>query len=365
MLSALLASAGALPLTISWSAEPTNAQLQPTSEAAIGIDGRPIGMDGRPTKQLVWWLHIPKCGTSFASSAHLYVEDPSHKRACCGPNHKRLPADVSASSLANVVAMFREPKQRAASAYYYLLHMSGHGSRKDKCCTGDWGWDKQTFRPIRKQIRNGASFNATLSGFVGCQTNMVLGYGCMAKPDYHGTRDHPHHIAERAIKRMESFRFVGLESEWLLSICLFNFKMIGARFVTHHQVGFLMPGKGKHTDTKTKSYTKYDVTGYPDDPFDDRLYAAVKERFDKEVAEHGISDDACPFVDSHDAQRRFHLEAIVAPDSDRPAPDDHNSSLVGAEDAWVDAEAVRRFGIKLEDPEGGPGRRAIWQGHPS
>ena len=35
------------------------------------------------------------------------------------------------------------------------------------------------------------------------------------------------------------------------------------------------------------------------------------------------------------------------------------------EDAWVDAEAVRRFGIKLEDPEGGPGRRAIWQGHPS
>ena len=73
MLSALLASAGALPLTISWSAEPTNAQLQPTSEAAIGIDGRPIGMDGRPTKQLVWWLHIPKCGTSFASSAHLYV----------------------------------------------------------------------------------------------------------------------------------------------------------------------------------------------------------------------------------------------------------------------------------------------------
>ena len=135
--------------------------------------------------------------------------------------------------------------------------------------------------------------------------------------------------------------------------------------VTHHQVGFLMPGKGKHTDTKTKSYTKYDVTGYPDDPFDDRLYAAVKERLDKEVAEHGISDDACPFVDSHDAQRRFHLETIVAPDSDRPAPDDHNSSLVGAEDAWVDAEAVRRFGIKLEDPEGGPGRRAIWQGHPS
>ena len=31
--------------------------------------------------------------------------------------------------------------------------------------------------------------------------------------------------------------------------------------------------------------------------------------------------------------------------------DDHNSSLVGGpEDAWVDAEAVRRFGIKLEDP---------------
>jgi hypothetical protein len=360
MLSALcLANVGALP--VSWnvegSAEP-NAQLQPTSEMAIGIDSR-------PAKQLVWWLHIPKCGTSFASSAHLYAEDPSHKHACCGPNHKRLPADVSASSLANVVAMFREPKQRAASAYYYLKHMST--PRKDKCCTGDWGWEKQTFRPIRKQIRNGASFNATLSGFVGCQTNMVLGYGCMAVPEYHETRDHPRHIAERAVKRMESFKFVGLESEWLLSICLFNFKMTGERFVTGHQVGFLMPGKGKHTDGKTKSYTKYDVTGYPDDPFDDVLYAAVKERFDKEVAALGISDGACPFIESHDAQRRWHLR-VGTPDSDSPAPDDHNSSLVGgAEDAWVDAEAVSRFGIKLEDPslESGPGRRAIWQGHPS
>ena len=355
MLSTLcLASAGALP--VSWSAEP-NAQLQPTSETTLGVDSR-------PAKQLVWWLHIPKCGTSFASSAHLYAEDPSHKHACCGPNHKRLPADVSSGSLANVVAMFREPKQRAASAYYYLNHMST--PRKDKCCTSDWGWEKQTFRPIRKQIRNGASFNATLSGFVGCQTNMVMGYGCMAMPDYKEKHNNnPRHIAKRAIKRMESFKFVGLESEWLLSICLFNFKMTGERFVTSHQVGFLMPGKGKHTDGKTQSYTKYDVTGYPDDPFDDVLYAAVKERFDTEVSMLGISDGACPFVESHDAQRRWHLDFAV--DSERPALDENNSSLVGAEDAWVDAEAVSRFGIKLEDPslESEPGRRAIWQGHPS
>ena len=104
------------------------------------------------------------------------------------------------------------------------------------------------------------------------------------------------------------------------------------------------PDKHKEAET-TKSYTKYDVTGYPDDPFDDILYAAVKERFDSEVAALGISDAACPFVEAHDAQRRWHLRVR------RPAPDDHNSSLVGGpEDAWVDAEAVRRFGIKLENP---------------
>ena len=59
-----------------------------------------------------------------------------------------------------------------------------------------------------------------------------------------------------------------------------------------------MPGTpDKHgEDETTKSYTKYDVTGYPDDPFDDILYAAVKERFDSEVAALGISDDACQLV---------------------------------------------------------------------
>ena len=68
-----------------------------------------------------------------------------------------------------------------------------------------------------------------------------------------------------------------------------------------------MPGTpDKHgEDETTKSYTKYDVTGYPDDPFDDILYAAVKERFDSEVAALGISDDACQFVEAHDAQRRL------------------------------------------------------------
>ena len=329
MLGLCLASPGALRAS---SAE--SKVLHPTAAADA---------DSSPAKQLVWWLHIPKCGTSFASSAHMYVEDPSHKHACCGPNHKRLPADVPDSSLANVLAMFREPKQRAASAFYYLNHMST--PKKDKCCTGDWGWSKKTYKPIRSHIRQGASFNATLSSFVGCQTNMVLGYGCMAMPDYGEKHNSNRHVAKRAIKRMEKFKFVGLESEWLVSICLFNFKMTGNRFVTSSQVGFLKPGKGKHKDGKTQSYTKYDVTGYPDDPLDDVLYAAVEKRFQEEVSAHDVSEETCPFVESDVAQRRWNLRVRTP---DRPALD--ADSWAGAEDAWVDAEAVRKFGIKLETP---------------
>ena len=307
--------------------------LQPTSPMPAGGGG--IGRN--PAKQLVWWLHIPKCGTSFASSAHLYAEDPSHKQACCGPNHKRLPASAPASTLQNVVAMFREPKQRAASAYYYLKYMSNMSAPKaDRCCTEDWGWSRQTYEPIRREIRFGAPFDATLASFVGCQTNMVLGHGCMEMPVYHMKHNGSSHVADKAIEHMEMFRFVGLESQWLVSICLFNSKMTGTRFVTSEQVGFLQPGSGKHKDSGKTAYTEYDVTGYPDDPLDDRLYAAVKERFEKEIAAHAVSEDACPFVDSDEAERRWRLR--------------FRTPWMGMEDSWLDEETVNRLGIELETP---------------
>lgn len=322
MLSASLAAAG----SSAW--EPSGSEQGALVPAA-------------PSQQLVWWLHIPKCGTSFKESAELYTEDPEHSRACCGYTHKRVPADASDETLSHVVAMFREPKQRAASAYYYMKKKSAPDG-VNRCCERDWGWLKTVYRPIREKIRDGATFGDTLAHFKGCQANMVMGHGCMERPDS-WIDGNWSTAANAAIRRMQKFRFVGIESEWLLSICLFNFKMTGRRYVTRNQVvdshaTHKVRGKAG-LDLDTQTFTEYDVAGYPEDPLDGPLYSAVEARFWQEVRSNGISKRNCVDESASAAVSLRRTAASVAADLERPPP--------SGEDSWVDEEAVREFSIPL------------------
>jgi hypothetical protein len=312
----------------------------------------------RGPEQLVWWLHIPKCGSTFRISAEQYTEDPEHARACCGYTHKRVPEGASEETLSHVAAMFREPKQRAASAFYYMIRKSSGRDGVTRCCERDWGWLREEFRPIRERIRGGAPFNETLANFNGCQTNMVLGHGCMERFDYQ-KRDAK--VVEDAIRRMESFRFVGLESEWRLSICLFNFKMTGRRYVTLQQVVDAHATRKVRGKLTQQSFTEYDVSDYPDDPLDGPFYEAVETRFWRDVKANGISEDACPEEASsggHSSlfgggRRRRHSEpsghsslAMRRRTGAAGAPQGEQDELEG-EDTWVDEEAVRRWNIRL------------------
>ena len=139
---------------------------------------------------------------------------------------------------------------------------------------------------VRRAIYNNGSVAETLGSYVGCQANAVLGYRCL-------NRNLPDVTAAKAIERAgqvrarvrvrvrvrvrfrvrvrvrvrvrtlcpnpnpnpNQFRFIGLESEWALSVCLFNFVMSGTRYVTQGQLVNLRP-----TDTTSGQSTRYNET---------------------------------------------------------------------------------------------------------
>jgi len=229
----------------------------------------------------VWWLHFPKCGTSFEHTVQKCKLDPLR-----GPEmHKPLP--LGSPSLHNVVAMFRTPAQRLASMYAFV------SSNPDVCgpshCQWTWGANRSTEDKVFELVSKGrtaANDDFLGSSFLGCQTNMVLGRKCM-----HGTPEDPAQDAQTAISLVDKFRFIGLVEEWGLSICLFNFKTAGKRFVTYGQLVNDRPTASKHG-------CEYDVSGYPRDVADEKLYAHVAQRVREEFKKHGISKEACSF-DEH------------------------------------------------------------------
>lgn len=104
-----------------------------------------------------------------------------------------------------------------------------------------------------------------------------------------GSPADPEQAAHEAIARVNKLLFVGLLEEWGLSICLFNYKVTGQRFITEAQLANTRP-----TAEKGKSET-YETFGYPRDVADETLYAHIVERFNAELKFHGISQQACSF----------------------------------------------------------------------
>jgi len=252
--------------------------------------------------QPLFWLHIPKCGTSFGTSVAPY---PTHNTRDPSQQHQALNVIQDESQLRAVVGLFRNPDQRLLSSFYWI--------KKEKtCCTKDWGWLPNVYVPVRSQIRDGAP-EALIAKFKGCQTNMILGEGCMAR----GPGVPPHTQAEifLAKERLELFRFVGLQEEWRISICLFNFILTGRRFVAPRQLGRIKPGiplhehisaiDGSNTTAAREENAKNalaSTTMYPPkllgpqhfDAADTAIYDTAKSRFRRECVQFDIRESTCP-----------------------------------------------------------------------
>jgi len=231
------------------------------------------------------WLHIPKCGSSFGTSVASYGLSDVLR-----PNHVPLSASIGDAQLSVVVTMLREPDQRLLSAYSWIKKVPG-------CCTSDWGWEMRVFSQVRRDISRGVPPSDTIAGFTGCQTNMILGRGCMVQGNI-TTKD-----MTEAKRRISLFRFVGLQENWKLSICLFNFIMTGRRFFADYELDHKAPGTGlKILGAAPKKFKVPTPIGNhnasllgPDhfDVADTAIFLFAKERFLRECKAYNITDATC------------------------------------------------------------------------
>ena len=178
----------------------------------------------------LFWLHPPKCGSSFGSSVDAYRISAARSHEL----HQSLPSPLEPGA----VGFFREPQERLLSAYDYIVGAGWDEThRASRCCWTEWGWPESVFVDVHRRILTGEPPNATVAPFIGCQANMLVGQGCMSRYVADASEaPSSSELLARALDAVARMRFVGLLSSWRLSICLFNVMMTGVRFVLPYQL---------------------------------------------------------------------------------------------------------------------------------
>ena len=248
----------------------------------------------------IYWLHIPKTSSLFATTVLTYacgdaVVQPeatstltqsgppimnddcqgrlSHKQCCSAAGHSRwfhdpLPYPEDLPSVGNVVLLLREPKQRVASAYFYLR---GNG----KCCGQGWGWSSENSSNAFRAAAAHADLKTflTLPGVSGCQTKMLVGRGCM---DIVAPTSIEVERAAHFVQR--SAAFVGLSEQYQASVCLWH-EHFGGSLAPSEMVAIgLMKGSGSSYDTAPLSMGAFV------DHADEQTYTTGVRRFRAELS---------------------------------------------------------------------------------
>jgi len=246
-------------------------------------------------KSKVSWLHVPKCGSSFANTLLTYscpdLPDDYHSRGdlshdeqmklkdYCSPGWYpacvHLPIGKNCHSLpkhsGNFVGLFRQPEQRLISAFYHNKHSVPH--------------DYPGF-----QTMNMSEYARLTSG---CAVKMLSGHKC-TELDYHPSSDDVH----RAQMTLETeFAFVGLTEEYDLSVCLFH-KMFGSDC---HEREFLntRPGVGHFTSVLPgQGYQAYDTSALEgfEDLLDQHVWTTAQSLFWNNVKKFNVTRESCTEV---------------------------------------------------------------------
>lgn len=251
----------------------------------------------------LFWLHVPKCGTSFGFVIYSYacprlpaaasiapppVQDAGHsdlgkqsimlnllakyKPSTYCPKDAFEPGSVlfhhdplraSLSSSHRGVALFRDPVNRLYSAFH-SLHAQG-------------------MRSIEKvKLRNASTSPRTYAQFPGiasCQVKMLNGYQC-AGPKVVGVEELE--VAKRRLT--EAFAFIGLTEHYNLSVHLFHAMFGGsprasvfenARPTAHFIHGFSQAEASRYLTPE-------------DDPFDTELYIEACRIFANRLEAYGF-----------------------------------------------------------------------------
>eukprot|EP00494_Astrolonche_serrata_P031931 UN32200 len=234
----------------------------------------------------IWWLHFPKCGTSFliryvimhvVYQPDIILQDDTEHGGMQveqilndfpPDKHCEIPLEqvfghmaLRDASVKNYVfANFRNPHDRIISAYHSNKHAMG--------------LSKEEKQKMLKLINNAGKLKrintfANYPGIMGCQVKMVLGKHCAAQYDI--TEDD----LKRAKKIVESFLFLGLTEEWNRTICLFHFQFGGRTF----DVEYLNSRLGSYNKTRSELESHLDFRDYYDEELHKHVRDIVKKRF--------------------------------------------------------------------------------------
>ena len=263
--------------------------------------------------QNLYWLHVPKTGTSFLATVWNYacgqgkemlditVSDsyapgcaPCYGRALMerypqdeycteGVLHSKFTlyhAPISVERIQatgmHVVAMFRQPTQRLISAH------------KDHNRAPEFSISERDV--LQKACANeSAECFARYPGIAGCMTRMLSGRTCTELSHVRGSNpfDGGRAFVGKAKEAVAQLAFVGLTERWNESVCLFH-RMFG---------GSINPGEfmnfHHHQGHDGSDMYEDELNGFRD-AADEEVYAAAQRRFESLLEEHvPAGESAC------------------------------------------------------------------------
>jgi len=240
----------------------------------------------------LFWLHIPKTGSSFATSiVHLacgdkivedvIVEEPGfgYWDFRCGSGHflyfRSGHAPLSEGvDLSKVVMMSRAPKQRIISGYFHNLHDCGPLQGKYKLLENGspWSVDGVVDREILMEYATCVQ---------GCETNMLTGHECASD-----IRDSQSYVQE-ALKRLPKLGFVGLTAHWDSTVCLWHAKLGGECLPSEF--------KNLRVGVAREENSSYDESVYEGSfkPIDEAIHEHAEEVFVNDMVKHEVSPYSC------------------------------------------------------------------------
>ena len=146
------------------------------------------------------------------------------------------------------------------------------------------------------QVRANFTVAKVMGRYTGCQMRMLLGHRCFAQPSGRDMYGGDEISVARARERLSRLYFVGLVSEFRLSVCLMNYRLTGYRFVTQFQTKNCRPTM---LDARSPRLNITDPGAFnwlPRDALDHVIFDSAAERFWADARQAGVNEAACPVL---------------------------------------------------------------------
>jgi hypothetical protein len=271
----------------------------PQSPVSI-LNAAPSASERLELLKPVFWLHIPKTGTSWANVMLLYpgfcpllpedyvaedlmsflAQQVSSLPTYC-PNavsehwdvfHKPLGGIYSAVK-GHVVSLFRQPEQRIISSYWQEVLFFGSFTEEEVSVID---YARQFAGYQFKFILSSAKFSG------------IEGKGMLMETSTNTPPPSPANIALALQHLREGFAFVGLTEEWDLSVCLFHAKF-GAKCSVEDFLD-VHPGIVRNSTSDL-----YDTTGLHGwvDATDREIYQEATRIYKADMQRFGVTSESC------------------------------------------------------------------------